>query len=126
MKTGEYTVITNNPYFLKEPVKGEIRYMNFPPMKILTEARDLIHKGYILITHPLVGGIKPNQTPYRTVILSAGPGPVDIDSVRVIGDSILIMEKFLKVKPIPPMADDIKKDLAFLDYTLIKEALESR
>ena len=49
---------------------------------------------------------------------------VDIDSARTIGQSILITEKFLKIKAIPSLSESIKKDLAFIDYTLIKEALD--
>ena len=35
-------------------------------LDVLTKARDYIHKGYHLLTHPLAGSLKPNQTPLNS------------------------------------------------------------
>ena len=82
-------------------------------------SRDLIYKGYTLVTHPFVGGIKPNQTPYKTVVLLEGEG-VDIDSARTIGQSILITEKFLKIKAIPSLSES-RRILHLLIIRLLKK-----
>ena len=36
-------------------------------LDILYYTRDLIHKGHELLTHPLSGSIKPNETPFKTI-----------------------------------------------------------
>ena len=93
----EFIIITNNPYFLENSLNNaQIRFKEISTLEILNLSRDLIYKGYTLVTHPFVGGIKPNQTPYKTVVLLEGEG-VDIDSARTIGQNILITEKFLKI-----------------------------
>lgn len=121
----EFIIVTNNPYFLEYSINNaQVRFKEISSVEILNLSRDLIYKGYTLVTHPFVGGIKPNQTPYKTLVLYEGEGPVDFDSARTIGESILIMEKFLKRKAIPSLTESIKRDLAFIDYTLIKEALD--
>ncbi|HAZ36265.1 MAG TPA: GrdX protein, partial [Clostridiaceae bacterium] len=58
-------IITNNPLskeFFND--KYEVQFINGSLMDVLIKVRDLIHKGYVLLTHPLMGSVKPNQTPY--------------------------------------------------------------
>jgi hypothetical protein len=55
----------------------------------------MIHKGAKLITHPLMGSIKPNETPFRSIIVSEGEGTsLDIESLVIIESSIASAEKF--------------------------------
>ena len=50
---------------LKVDYKEEWSYLD-----VLLAARDYIHRGYFLLTHPLAGSVKPNQTPFKSIILS--------------------------------------------------------
>jgi hypothetical protein len=96
--------------------------------EVLVAVRDLIHKGYLLETHPLMGSLKPNETPYRSVIVSdEAVGPTDVASVMIIEDGILAFDKFAK----NPRSDRgersserIREDFKEIDLSLIKSALE--
>lgn len=67
-------LITNNEYF-KDAIKRsdiKVEYMDIDYIGILKKARDLIHQNYRLVTHPLYGSVKPNETVFRSVILEKG------------------------------------------------------
>lgn len=37
--------------------------------EVLTKTRDLVYDRHILLTHPQASSLKPNQTPYRSVVV---------------------------------------------------------
>lgn len=126
------TLITNNPlakeYFsdkdnieLKEKV--DLIFIDaFGYMDVLVKARDMIHRGYELVTHPLSGSIKPNETPYKSVALKKESG-VAVDSREMIEQAILTYKKFEKDKAVPQWIDRVKEDFMVVDFDLIKNAL---
>ena len=42
--------------------------------EVLLKTRDLIHTNHKLLTHPQASSLKPNQTPYRTILLYSETG----------------------------------------------------
>lgn len=126
-------LITNNPmakeYFEKKDNvelrdKVEVKFIDaFGYMDVLIAARDMIHEGYDLITHPLSGSIKPNETPYKSVALKKGAN-LDSDSVDLIEQAILTYKKFEKDKVVPHWIDRVKADFMVVDFDLIKNALK--
>ena len=55
---------------------------------MLEESRKMVHEGYPLITHPLMGDIHLLANPFRTVILGDKGKEVHILSLRWIESSI--------------------------------------
>ena len=88
------------------------------------EVRDLVHQGYELITHPLMGSVKPNETPYRSIILKKGTD-TDLQSVEIIEISLQTYEKFEKMKPSPKWKQSILEDFQFVDLRLFESSLDS-
>lgn len=104
--------------------KVEVKFIDaFGYMDVLIAARDMIHEGYDLITHPLSGSIKPNETPYKSVALKKGAN-LDSDSVDLIEQAILTYKKFEKDKVVPHWIDRVKADFMVVDFDLIKNALK--
>jgi hypothetical protein len=91
---------------------------------VLIEVRDLVHQGYELITHPLMGSVKPNETPYRSIILKQGP-KTDLQSVEITEISIQTYEKFEKMKPSPNWNQRIFEDFQFVDLKLFESSLDN-
>jgi hypothetical protein len=91
---------------------------------VLIEARDLVHQCFELITHPLVGSVKPNETPYRSIILKQGIS-TNVQSVGIIENSIQTYEKFEKMKPSPKWSQSILEDFRYVDLKLFESALDS-
>ena len=65
-------LITNNKY-VYEKYKDEFEIVydeKFTYLDVLEYVRDKVHDGHELITHPLSGSVKPNETPKKSVIIS--------------------------------------------------------
>ncbi len=123
-----YLLVTNNS-LCYETYKDRYELCYLPDasyLEILRQARDFIHQGYLLITHPISGSLKPNQTPYRTVVLAkeSMEDKVPCQDILQIESSIESCEKFLKQRDLPEWPEDIKHDFKTLDLSFVKGALE--
>lgn len=114
-------LITNNSkvsnkfseYLVLEFIDGSI-------LDVFIYVRNLIHKGYRLLTHPLSGSVKPNENPYKSVILEKGC-KLDLDSLSIIENAILTVNKFGVVVI---EKESHKKDGMLIDLTLIESAIK--
>ena len=93
-------------------------------MEISYKARDFIHLGYKLLTHPIVSSIKPYETPYKTIVLAYNNREIDLESIELIENSIELLKNFLD-KPRRKLTKNIDEDFQLIDYKLISEAIES-
>ncbi|WDC84296.1 GrdX family protein [Caloramator sp. mosi_1] len=94
-------IVTNNP-LTKASLETKYEVIFNPDaslLDILITVRDYVHKGHRLLTHPLMGSIKPNQTPYKSVAVSRQCfDEIDLMSLNIIEDSILKAEQLIKSK----------------------------
>ena len=88
---------------------------------VLIAARDRVHLGHKLLTHPLSGSVKPGETPYKTVILSGDRGAASIaeESLRIIEDSIQTCLKLTAGAKKRALSEKILEDFQLIDYSLI-------
>lgn len=116
-------IITNNP---RVAVLPGAEFHQETLLEILTRVRNMVHNGYILISHPLAGSVKPNETPYKSVILEPTPmGAVDETSLRVIEGSMATAAKLLNDRPLKLRSQQIMDDYAVIDLSLIESGLQS-
>lgn len=94
-------------------------------LNVLCQARDFIHKNHTLLTHPLSGSIKPNETPFKSVALSAEAEEFDMQSLEIIENAIATTEKLLKDCKVREWPQKILDDFKLIDYNLIKSGIES-
>ncbi|QCX34642.1 GrdX protein [Caloramator sp. E03] len=118
-------VITNNnisyDYFKN---KYKVVFVEGSIMDVLIRVRDYIHKGHRLLTHPLMGSVKPNETPYKTVIISEySNNTPDLQSIMYIENSIEVAQNLIKNKPQRNWPQSVLKDFAIIDFDLITNAL---
>lgn len=119
-------IITNNPMSrLTFKDKYVVEYVEEgAQLDVLKKARDYVHNGYRLLTHPLMGSVKPNETPYRTVCISKKPEKtVDLNSLEIIEQAIATTEKFLKDFNTPKWSEKILVDFQVIDLDLIVHAI---
>lgn len=121
------TIITNNVLVNdKYDGKMEIIYLEeYSYLDILRFIRDKIHQGYQLLTHPLSGSVKPNETPYKSAVISSHKGSLDLESLEIIEDSIKVAEKFISGKKTPRWTEEILEDFKLIDFNLIDGAIQS-
>ena len=117
-------IVTNNP-MSREKLNDShaIDYIEGNTMDVFKMVRDYIHKGHKLLTHPLMSSVKPNETPYRTVVISKTKGKVvDMQSLNYIEEGIYATEKFTKQLGIPTWSKQVLEDFQLIDYDLIYHA----
>jgi hypothetical protein len=115
-------VITNNPEVYKRYESNhQMVFVQGGYYDVLVEVRNLVHKGYELITHPLAGSIKPNETPYRSIVVKQGTN-TNLQSVEIIEASIQAYEKFERMTT--KWNQSTLEDFQFVDLKLFESALE--
>ena len=102
----------------------DITFIDGKYIDVLKSARDMIHKGSKLITHPLMGSVKPNETPFRSIIISDGID-LDVESLTIIENSIAVTEKFQSDNKLPIWSEKVLDDFRFVDLKLFESALDS-
>ena len=95
-------------------------------MDVLLAVRDYIQKGWRLETHPMTGSLKPNQTPYKSIMVSDLPREQEefFSQEMTIENSILSCRKFLEIKQTPNWTEEIRKDFMIVDLSLIEGAIQ--
>ncbi|NLY44951.1 MAG: GrdX protein [Tissierella sp.] len=123
----EIILITNNyKVYKKYRDHIDITYdQNFTYLEILEYTRDKIHQGHELLTHPLSGSIKPNETPYKSILISKKRNGLDFNSLSIIEESIKTTEKFLNDKITPNWTDKVLEDFKVIDLSLIENVIDS-
>lgn len=117
-------MITNNPLVLKNLEKTHnVAYKEISYEGILKVARDRIHEGHSLLTHPLSGSVKPNETPYKSMLISERKGEVDEGSLALIESAIQACRKF-EFKS-DRYGQSVYDDFQLIDWTLLQSAMAS-
>lgn len=119
-------LITNNPY-VYEKYKGDMDLIfkeDLNYIEILEFVRDKIHGGHSLLTHPLSGSVKPNETPYKTIMISKEKGILDESGLSIAEESILTAKKFLANKPTPDWTESVLDDFRVIDLSLIENVID--
>jgi len=115
-------IITNNPLVMERFADSlTVEYRELSREEILTIVRDRVHTGGRLLTHPLAGGVKPGETPFISVMISDGPGPLDLDSLKLIEEGIAARAKFAVRDA--GLTESVRSDYMEIDLALISGAL---
>lgn len=122
-------IITNNSKVFEKYTKlYNVTFLeNGSYTDVLNKTRDIIHTGCKLLTHPMAGSLKPNQTPYKSVIVGKGENNLktDCDSVVLIENSLDAANKFLKFKKTPKWNEKILNDFKTVDLSLIENVVNN-
>lgn len=116
-------IITNNPMVQENVTDKEVVMLDTDYIGTLKECRDLVHKGYELLSHPLYGSVKPNETPYRTVIIKKGKS-LDTNSLNLIEEAIETAEKFKNNKLTPMWTEKVLDDFRVIDFDIMRNTIQ--
>ena len=119
-------VLTNNPMVRDVlSVGSEVVFKECGIRQIFDEAATYVAQGYLLLTHPLSGSVKPGETPYKSMLIgcasSSGPAGVDARSARLITSAIDACGKFADRTAL--LDDSALADLQAVDLSILKGAL---
>lgn len=120
----DFLILTNNPLVVKcLGNEYKIRFEQDASYRgILVEARDMVYAGHALYTHPLSGSVKPNETPYKSIVLSDVPKKFDTDMAAIMGESVQAFDKFTPRNRV--LTEKLLEDFQLIDYTLLCGALD--
>lgn len=125
-------ILTNNPTVLKYLEKNslntafQLTWIDGFTEDVLRSARDYCHKNHKLLTHPLTGSIKPNQTPFKTVVLETLPGNTlwDLASIHLAEASLQKTLALLQSSP-RVVIKNHESDFALIDLDFFCSYLHS-
>ena len=111
-------ILTNNPLVCDKSAGQNLEFYDTDCLGICRAARDKIHLGHGLVTHPLSGSVKPGETPYKTIIVTGEKGALDTQGLLLIEESIQTCVKLMaSVKK--EWSGEILADFQLIDYSLI-------
>lgn len=128
MKTSKAIVITNNSEVkLKYDKEYDVILIDGGLLNVLVAVRDKVHEGHRILTHPLSGSVKPNETPYKSVVISYDKDEknLDLDSLLLISSNIETVQKFIDTKQPIKWDDKILADFMEIDLSLVSSGIES-
>jgi hypothetical protein len=124
--TSSFQILTNNP-LVAENFSGRFHIEFFEggsDREVLFGARNLVHQGHRVLTAPLSGSVKPWETPYRSILVTAlGGDQVDAFSLDIMERALAIISKS-KASPATIEAS-ILHDFQVIDLSLIESAMPS-
>ncbi|MCL2067239.1 MAG: GrdX family protein [Treponema sp.] len=111
--------VTNNP-MVRDALSGQgVEFYDTDFLGVLIAVRDKIHQNHRLLTHPLSGSVKPGETPYKTVLVSAEKSGFDEKALSIIEESIQTCLKFTESCVKRDLSAKILKDFQLIDYSLV-------
>jgi len=127
----DVVLLTNNPCFQKSVDSSRLQFFYGTSLEVLIAARDAIHLGSDLLTHPLCGNLRPNQQPFRSILLQNSEqkersfnSTTYLESISTIEEAVLLYRSYgsrlLDPESLPAA---IREDHAFVDYELMRESL---
>ena len=121
----DFFIITNNEMVRdKYADQAQVEFQPVHYTEIMRMARDYIHSGHKLLTHPLAGSVKPNETPYKTIFLTKSKKGMDAESLRIIEECVIACKKFGKDR-YPNMPEQMRQDFRTIDCSLCDNAMAS-
>lgn len=121
----EVECLTNNVLLLTYSPKATL--VEGGPLSVLTLARDRLHSGWCLLTHPLYGNIQPFQQPFRSILVGLREDHISTDP-----ESLVLLEKAIGLfslaasrSPSRRMDPGSMDDYASLDVYLVRDSMEN-
>jgi len=118
-----YHCISNNPH-----LRGRVAHLELidgNALDVLTASRDRIHCGWRLASSPFYGNFKPDQQPYRTIVLyedrAADIASVDLESLRLIEDAMASYGNSRALRLPDDFPKRIDMDFRFVDFALMED-----
>ncbi|MGI6724680.1 MAG: GrdX family protein [Christensenellales bacterium] len=120
-------VVSNNPLVQSHLMRLQKHAVAYAPVsfrELLILVRDKVHQGHVLLTHPLSGSVKPNETLYKSIGITQRPqASLCVDSLLLIEEAIMAHDRFSpREREITPQMD---ADFQLVDWTLLQSALLS-
>jgi len=94
--------------------------------EVLLNARDMVYDRHILLTHPQASSLKPNQTPFRSVIVYPKGEEDNMDSILLIEKCIETYRQWQDICPTPTdYTARVSDDFKTIDLSVIENIMHN-
>lgn len=115
--------ITNNPMIIDKGYPDTV-IISGETLQVLVAVKEEILKGYKLVSHPLTSSIRPDMSPYKTVLLQVDKSVVDTESLSIINSAIEYTESLVNNQIRAYNWDEESlKDFQYIDYDIIQNLM---
>ena len=88
--------------------------------EVLIKVRDMVYDRHILLTHPRASSLKPNQTPYRSVVLYPQGNEDNMKDILLIEKCLETFKQWQNISLTPEnYSDKIAEDFKVIDLSII-------
>lgn len=116
-------IITNNPMVQNINDIEVLIVGNNNDNLVYYEVLNYISQGHSLLSHPLAGSLKPNQNPYRSILVSKKPQEFSKEDYMIIENCLSKVESFSQESY--ACHPDFKEEWQMVDYQLVNNAIDS-
>ena len=124
MDLQQVLIITNNP-IVKNINNAEICFVRGDQRQVLYQVFNKVAGGHTLLSHPLAGSIKPEDNPYRSVVLSISITETDLSTLNMLEYCLGKVESGVREGMQPRQLDQLARDFQMIDKELLDNALQS-
>ena len=117
-------IITNNDR-VYEKYKKEMQVILLDSYEdVLIKTRDMVYNRHILLTHPQASSLKPNQTPYRSVVVYPKGEEDNMKDIMLIEKCIETYRLWQEIAPTPKnYAEKVANDFKTIDLSVIENII---
>lgn len=123
----KFTLITNNiDLYNKMKTKERLNIIfdeKYTYSDILEITKKKLQEGFALATHPLCGSIKPNETPYRSILINETK-EIDMNGIIILDEAIETYKKFQNNLKTPLWIDRVLVDFRTIDCNIMTQTIE--
>ena len=114
------TLITNNDR-VYEKYKNDLEVILLKTYEeVLLKTRDLVYDRHVLLTHPQASSLKPNQTPYRSVVVYPKGEEDNMKDIMMIEKCIETFRQWQDIAKTPDSYEDkVANDFKTIDLSVI-------
>ena len=119
-------IISNNPMVKEQITQQPVIFIDGSYGDVLIEVKRLIvDDHHVLLSHPLSGSIKPNETFYKSILITTTQqSQIDMESLDLIDQALTTYEKFNRNFKTPNWPERVLEDFATIDLDLLESTLQ--
>lgn len=88
--------------------------------EVLIKTRDMVYDRHRLLTHPQASSLKPNQTPYRSVVVYPKGKDDNTQDILLIEKCLETFRKWQEIAPTPASYEKrVAEDFKTIDLSII-------
>lgn len=123
-KKEKVILVTNNDRVYKK-YKNEMQVILVDSYEqVLIKVRDMVYDKHVLLTHPQASSLKPNQAPYRSVMVYPKGNEDNMKDIMLIEKCLEVYQQWQEIAPSPAKySDKVAYDFKTIDLSIVDNVM---